>query len=99
MIWRLWLVIVAVGLFLAFAGANQETQVVLRIGPGLRVGPVPISLLVLGVFTAGMLLSLAITFPGWLRMRIAMKRQQKTIRTMEEELDRFTNLLSRKEKP
>lgn len=99
MIWRLCLIILVVGLFILFALANQETVGGLRLGPGLRVGPIPASLLILGVFTAGMLLSLVITFPGWLRMRIAIKRQRKTIQTLEEELDRLANVLTRSKEP
>lgn len=99
MIWRLWLIIIVVGAFLAFALANQHTEVTLAVGPGLRVGPMPVFLLVLGIFGAGILVSLLITFPGWLRMRITMKRQRKTIQTMEEELNRLTTPLSRSKEP
>ena len=99
MFWRLCLIVLVVGLFLLFAWANRDTEVVLRLVPGLRVGPISVSLLILGVLTAGMFLSLAIAFPGWLRTRIALKRQRKTIQTLEEELDRLANVVTRSKEP
>jgi uncharacterized integral membrane protein len=86
---RLLILLLVIILYFTFVLSNLEEKTELRFLFGLKTQPLPVYLLVLGSFTIGMLLASILVIPGWIRMRMEMRRQRKTIEQMEQELSRL----------
>ena len=65
---------------------NTEPTVVLQYFFGLATSPIPVYQLVAGAFIIGMLLTGLMVFPEWIRIRLELRRQRKTLQRMEEEM-------------
>ena len=89
---RLLLLLLVIILYLTFVIYNLEERVVLNYVLGLSTQPLPIYLLILGSLIIGMILAAVLTLPGWIRMRMEMRRQRRTINQMEQELNRLASM-------
>ena len=85
---RLLILLLVVILYFTFVLNNMEEMISLKY-LGLSTQPLPVYLLVLGALIIGMLLASILVLPGWIRMRMEMRRQRKTIEQMEQELSRL----------
>jgi uncharacterized membrane protein YciS (DUF1049 family) len=68
---------------------NTVQVVVLQYFFGLATPPLPVYQLVAGAFIAGMFLVGLMIFPEWIRMRLELRRQRKTLQRMEDEMARL----------
>ncbi|MBI3611130.1 MAG: LapA family protein [Nitrospirae bacterium] len=68
---------------------NTEQTVVLQYFFGLATPPLPVYQLVSGAFIAGMLLAGLLIFPEWIRMRLEIRRQRKSLQRIEDEMARL----------
>jgi len=68
---------------------NTEPTVVLHYFLGLASPPIPVYQLVAGAFIAGMLLVGLMIFPEWIRMRLEIRRQRKSLQRIEDEMARL----------
>lgn len=89
---RLLLLLLVIILYLTFVIYNLEERVVLNYVLGLSTQPLPVYLLILGSLIIGMILAAVLTVPGWIRMRMEMRRQRRTINQMEQELARLASM-------
>jgi uncharacterized integral membrane protein len=89
---RLLILLLVVILYFTFVLYNMEEKITLKYVFGLSTQPLPVYLLVLGSLTTGMLLASLLVIPGWVRMRMEMRRQRKTIEQMEQELSRLASI-------
>lgn len=89
---RLLLLLLVIILYLTFVIYNLEERVVLNYVLGLSTQPLPVYLLILGSLIIGMILAAVLTVPGWIRMRMEMRRQRRTINQMEQELNRLASM-------
>ncbi len=78
-------------LLLGFTGVvkNTEQTVVLQYFFGLATPPLPVYQLVAGAFIAGMFLVGLMVFPEWIRMRLEIRRQRKSLQRIEDEMARL----------
>ncbi len=65
---------------------NRDLAVPIQTYPGGEAKPVPLYLLVLGTFLAGLILSIIMIFPGWLKLKLESRRQKKEIESLVEEI-------------
>ncbi|MEK6684200.1 MAG: LapA family protein [Nitrospirota bacterium] len=65
---------------------NTGPMVALQYFFGLATPPIPVYQLVAGAFIIGMLLTGLMVFPEWIRIRLELRRQRKTLQRMEEEM-------------
>jgi uncharacterized integral membrane protein len=86
---RLILFIVVVFLLYTLSFTNAQERVVIHYFWGWESNPVRIDLLILGSFLAGTLLAVIFTFPGWISMKLAIRRSRRTIEEIESERDRL----------
>jgi uncharacterized membrane protein YciS (DUF1049 family) len=89
---RLLILLVVIVLYFTFVIYNMEEKITLKYVMGLATQPLPVYLLVLGSLLAGMVLASILVLPGWIRMRMEMRRQRRTIEQMEYELNRLASL-------
>ena len=94
---RLLILLLVVILYFTFVLNNMEEMISLKY-LGLSTQPLPVYLLVLGALIIGMLLASILVLPGWIRMRMEMRRQRKTIEQMEQELSRLAAIAPDKSK-
>ncbi len=90
---RLFLLLLIIILYFTFVLYNKEDLIVLKFALGLSTAPLPVYLLVLGSLIVGMFLAGLLVLPGWIRMRIELRRQRRTIEKMEEELTQMASRL------
>jgi uncharacterized integral membrane protein len=86
---RLILLLIVIILYFTFVLYNLEEKTVLKYALGLSTQPMPVYLLILGSIMIGMFLAGVLVFPNWIRMRVEMRRQRRTIEQMEQELNRL----------
>ncbi len=86
---RLIFLLVVIILYFTFVLYNMEEKIALKYILGLSTQPLPVYLLILGSIMIGMFLAGVLVFPGWIRMRMEMRRQRRTIEQMEQELGRL----------
>jgi len=86
---RLILLLIVIILYFTFVLYNMEENIALKYALGLSTQPLPVYLVVLGSIMVGMFLAGVLVFPGWIRMRVEMRRQRRTIEQMEQELNRL----------
>lgn len=89
---RLLLLLLVIILYLTFVIYNLEERVILKYVLGLSTQPLPVYLLLLGSLIIGMILAAVLTVPGWIRIRMEMRRQRRTIDQMEQELARLASM-------
>src|SRR3972149_4549211 len=53
---------------------------------GVTTRPVPAAWLITGAFAVGLVLGWLFVLPGWIRLRLELRRQRRTQDRMEEEL-------------
>lgn len=68
---------------------NTEQEVSIRYLMGYATPPIPVYQLVAGAFITGMLLTGLLLFPEWIRMRLEIRRQRKSLQRIEDEMDRL----------
>jgi uncharacterized integral membrane protein len=90
---RLLILLLVVILYFTFVLYNMEEKIALKYVLGLSTQPLPVYLLILGSLIIGMLLASIWVIPGWIRMRLEMRRQRKTIEQMEQELSRLASIV------
>jgi len=73
----------------AFMIENTEQTVQIKFLLGYATPPIPIYQLVAGAFLVGMVLTGLLIFPEWIRMRLTIRRQNKSLQRIEEEMDRL----------
>jgi uncharacterized integral membrane protein len=76
-------------LCLAFFLQNQEQEVTLRYFFGLFEAPTPIYKPILAGFGIGLLVSLILLFPPWVKGRIELRRKTKALQEAEVDLERL----------
>ena len=89
---RLLMLLLVIILYFTFVLYNMEEKIALKYVLGLSTQPLPVYLLVLGSLIIGMLLASILVLPGWIRMRLEMRRQRKTIEQMEQELSHLASI-------
>ncbi|MFQ5454827.1 MAG: lipopolysaccharide assembly protein LapA domain-containing protein [Nitrospirota bacterium] len=78
----------------SFVINNTEEMVVLNYFFGIEIRPIPLYLLVVGSFLTGILISLIMITPGWIRSKIDRRRQKRFIEEMKEELSTLRRTVS-----
>ncbi|MBI3811585.1 MAG: LapA family protein [Nitrospirae bacterium] len=68
---------------------NTDQTVVLQYFFSLATPPIPVYQLVASVFILGMLLTGLMIFPEWVRMRLEIRRQRKSLQRIEDEMARL----------
>ena len=68
---------------------NTDQVVVLQYFLDLATPPIPVYQLVAGAFIIGMLLTGLLVFPEWIRMRLEIRRQRKSLQRIEDEMARL----------
>ncbi len=96
---RLILLFIVIVLYFTFVLYNMEEKIVLKYTLGLSTQTLPVYLLVLGAIMIGMFLAGILVLPGWIRMRMEMRKQRKTIEQMEQELSRLAAMVPNRLKP
>ena len=76
-------------LCLAFFLQNQEQEVTLRYFFGLFEASTPIYKPILAGFGIGLLVSLILLFPPWVKGRIELRRKTKALQEAEVDLERL----------
>ena len=89
---RLIFLLIVIILYFTFVLYNMEENIVLKYALGLSSQPLPVYLVILGSIMVGMLLAGILVIPGWIRMRVEMRRQRRTIEQMEQELSRLADM-------
>jgi uncharacterized integral membrane protein len=89
---RLILLMIVIILYFTFVLYNMEEKIALKYILGLSTQPLPVYFLILGSVIIGMLLAGILVLPGWIRMRVEMRRQRRTLDQMEQELNRLAAL-------
>ncbi|GEM_PF-3345187 len=95
---RLIFLLIVIFLYLTFVLYNMEEKIALKYALGLSTQPLPVYLLILGSIVIGMFLASVLVLPGWIRMRVEMRRQRRTNEQMEQELTRLAAMASNSEK-
>jgi uncharacterized integral membrane protein len=86
---RLILFIIVVLLLFTLSLTNAQDLVTIRYFWGWESQPIRIDLLILGSFLAGTLLAMIFLLPGWIGMKLAARRNRRTIEQLEAERDRL----------
>ena len=77
---------------LFFLLINNKDQVVqLQYTLGKSSQPIPLYLLFLGTFLAGLVTAIILLFPSWLKLKLESRRQKKEIDSLEEEVGQLRN--------
>jgi len=92
---RLLIILLVIILYFTFVIYNMEDRIILKYMLGLTTQPLPVYLVILGSLVIGMFLAGVLTLPGWVRLRIEMRRQRKTIEQMDHELNRLVSITSK----
>lgn len=95
---RLIFLLIVIILYFTFVLYNMEEKIALKYALGLSTQPLPVYLLILGSIVIGMFLASILVLPGWIRMRVEMRRQRRTNEQMEQELTRLAAMASNSEK-
>jgi uncharacterized integral membrane protein len=82
-------------LSLAFFLQNQEQEVTLRYFFGLFEASTPIYKPVLAGFAIGLLVSVILLFPPWVKGRIELRRKTKALQEAEVDLERLRHSLEK----
>ena len=82
-------------LCLAFFLQNQEQEVTLRYFLGLFEASTPIYKPILAGFAIGLLVSLILLFPPWIKGRIELRRKTKALQEAEVDLERLRHSLEK----
>ena len=82
-------------LSLAFFLQNQEQEVTLRYFFGLLEASTPIYKPVLAGFAIGLLVSVILLFPPWVKGRIELRRKTKALQEAEVDLERLRHSLEK----
>lgn len=80
------LFLIAIFFIFFFLVNNRDLAVPIQTYPGGGVKTVPFYLLILGTFLAGLILSVVMIFPGWLKLKLESRRQKKEIESLIEEV-------------
>lgn len=92
---RLVILLMVIILYLTFVVYNMEDKVALKYVMGLSTDPLPVYLLLLAALMLGMVLATMFTIPAWIRMKMELRRQRRTIEEMEEDLNRLNPMPDR----
>jgi len=77
-------------LFLLTLGLkNSDLLVSLNYFFGVTTRPVPVAWLIGGAFAVGLVLGWLFVLPGWIRLKLELRRQRRTQDRMEEELSLY----------
>jgi uncharacterized integral membrane protein len=82
-------------LCLAFFLQNQEQEVTLRYFFGLFEASTPIYKPILAGFAIGLLVSVILLFPPWVKGRIELRRKTKALQEAEVDLERLRHSLEK----
>jgi lipopolysaccharide assembly protein A len=82
-------------LCLAFFLQNQEQEVTLRYFFGLFEASTPIYKPILAGFAIGLMVSLILLFPPWIKGRIELRRKTKALQEAEVDLERLRHSLEK----
>lgn len=82
-------------LCLAFFLQNQEQEVTLRYFFGLFEASTPIYKPILAGFGVGLLVSVILLFPPWVKGRIELRRKTKALQEAEVDLERLRHSLEK----
>ena len=82
-------------LCLAFFLQNQEQEVTLRYFFGLFEASTPIYKPILAGFAIGLLVSVILLFPPWIKGRIELRRKTKALQEAEVDLERLRHSLEK----
>jgi uncharacterized membrane protein YciS (DUF1049 family) len=88
---RLVFLLVVIILYFILVVYNMEDKIVLKYALGLSTEPLPVYLLILASLVFGMILTGVMTLPGWIRLRMEMRRQRRKIEQMEQEINRLAS--------
>jgi uncharacterized membrane protein YciS (DUF1049 family) len=95
---RLIFLLIVIILYFTFVLYNMEENIVLKYALGLSTQPLPVYFVVLGSIIVGLFLAGVLVIPGWIRMRVEMRRQRRTIEQMEQELNRLADMAPNRQK-
>ena len=83
------------GLFLLTLGLkNSDLSVTLSYFLGITTRPIPIAWLIAGAFAAGLVLGWLFVLPGWIRLKLELRRQRRAQDRLEEELGLYRKTTS-----
>ena len=73
---------------LTFSMKNAQQEITLEYYFGLSTAPIPVYQVVVGTFILSGIVIILLLLPEWIKMRIKLRQQRKTLERVERELDR-----------
>lgn len=83
---RLAIILVIFLAALIFAVNNMEQQVAIWYFFGKTTEPIPFYFLILVAFFSGMILSILLIFPHWIKLRLELRKHKKILGKVEQKL-------------
>lgn len=84
------ILLLILALFLLTLGLkNSGLLISLNYFFGVTTRPVPVVWLIAGAFAVGLVLGWLFVLPGWIRLKLELRRQRRTQDRMEEELGQY----------
>lgn len=80
-------VLILVIVVLSFAVENLEKTIRFHYFFGYESPPFPVYLVILGAFFFGMLMTVVLLLPEWIKNRIRLRRHERTLHRLETELN------------
>jgi uncharacterized membrane protein YciS (DUF1049 family) len=77
---------------IAFGLQNHSDTVTITFLPGVRSDLVPVYILALGSFVVGMAASILMMLPMWMRDKLELRKQRKSLSRAEDELSQMRNI-------
>ncbi|HEX9759117.1 MAG TPA: LapA family protein [Nitrospiria bacterium] len=80
-------VLIFVIVIFTFAIKNLEKTITFHYFFGYESSPFPVYLVILGVFFFGMMMTVILLLPEWVKNRIRIRRHERTLQRLETELN------------
>ncbi len=84
---RLILIILILLAVLSFSIKNANQEVILEYYFGLSTTPFPVYQLILWTFVLSVFVTTLLLLPGWIKLRLTVRRQRKDLKQLEDELN------------
>ena len=81
-------VLIFVLVVFTFAFKNLDQTITFRYFLGYESSPFPVYLVLVGAFFLGMLMTVILLLPEWVKTRIRLRRHERTLHRLETELNK-----------
>ncbi|MFI5303774.1 MAG: LapA family protein [Nitrospiria bacterium] len=65
---------------------NKDLVISIQYFPGGSTNPIPLYLIILGIFLFGFIFSLVMVIPGWIRLKLETRKLKKEVQSLAEEV-------------